>query len=70
MSEQNSNPAETDLTPTALGFARAYYAGALLAARHRPDDAHVQLRMEDAWQEYKEAAEKHGCLSALVPEQN
>lgn len=67
MNEQDIQPAETDRVPAALGFARAYYAGALLAARHRPDDAHIQLRAQEAWKEYKEAAEKHGCLSALAP---
>ncbi len=70
MHEQSINSSEADLTPAALGFARAYYAGALLAARHRPDDAHIRLRVENAWKEYREAAEKHGGLSALLPEQN
>lgn len=67
MSEQNINPAETDWTPTAVGFARAYYAGALLAARHRPEDLTVQQRAEEAWKEYREAAERHGQLSAVAP---
>lgn len=55
-----------DRVPTALVFARAYYAGALLAARHRPDDLHHQQRAEEAWQEYLEAAQKAGH-SALPP---
>ncbi len=67
MSEQDSNAAELDWTPTALGFARAYYAGALLAARHRPEDPHSRQRAEEAWKEYKEAARKAGHISPLLP---
>ncbi len=66
MSEQDSTT-EMDWTPTALGFARAYYAGALLAARQKPDDLHVQQRAADAWKEYREAARKAGLSSALLP---
>lgn len=65
MSEQDSSTAELDWTPTALGFARAYYAGALLAARHRPEDMTRQQRAEEAWNEYREAARKAGLSSAL-----
>ena len=66
MSEvQDTNTAEFDWTPTALGFARAYYAGALLAARHQPDDLHRRQRAEEAWKEYLEAAEKAG--RSLLP---
>ncbi len=64
---QDSSTADTDWTPTALGFARAYYAGALLAARHRPEDPHSRQRAEEAWNEYKEAARKAGHLSTLLP---
>ncbi len=60
MSEQDSSIAELDWTPTALGFARAYYAGAMLAARHRPEDPHSQQRAAEAWAEYREAARKAG----------
>jgi hypothetical protein len=67
MSEQDNSPAEVDRAPAALDFARAYYAGALLAARHRPDDLHRQQRAEEAWNEYREAAEKAGQSSTLLP---
>ncbi len=67
MSEQDNSVADTNRTPTALGFARSYYAGALLAARHRPGDLHRQQRATEAWNEYKEAAEKAGQISALLP---
>ncbi len=67
MSEQDSSTAEIDWTPTALGFARAYYAGAMLAARQRPDDLHRQQRAEEAWNEYREAARKAGQFSGLLP---
>jgi len=67
MSEQDSSTAEIDWTPTALGFARAYYAGAMLAARQKPDDRHRQQRAAEAWKDYKEAARKAGRLSALLP---
>ena len=66
MSEQNTSPAE-DRAPSALAFARAYYAGALLAARHRPNDLTQQQRVEEAWQEYMEAAQKAGQSSARLP---
>ena len=67
MSEQDSSTPEFEWTPTALGFARAYYAGALLAARHQPEDLHRRQRAEEAWKEYQEAAEKAGRISALLP---
>ena len=66
MSEQDISPSE-DRAPTALAFARAYYAGALLAARHRPDDLYHQQRVEEAWKEYSEAAQRAGQSSALPP---
>lgn len=56
MSEfQDTNPAEVDRASATLDFARAYYAGAMLAARHRPDDLHRRKRAEEAWKEYMEA---------------
>ncbi len=64
---QENSPAELDRAPMALGFARAYYAGALLAAQHRPDDLHVQQRAAEAWREYLEAARRDGQSSALLP---
>ena len=67
MSEQDSSTAEIDWTPTALGFARAYYAGALLAARQRPEDQHRQQRAAEAWAEYREAVRKASQLNALLP---
>ncbi len=67
MSEQDSGTAEIDWTPTALGFARAYYAGAMLAARQRPDDLNVQQRAAEAWKEYRDAARKAGLSSTLLP---
>lgn len=67
MSELDSSTSELDWTPTALGFARAYYAGALLAARQKPDDRHRQQRAEEAWQEYREAARKADQLNAPLP---
>ena len=66
MSEPDSSTAEFEWTPTALGFARAYYAGALLAARHRPEDLTVQQRAKEAWKDYKEAARKAGQPSVLL----
>ena len=66
MSEQDSIT-EHDWTPTALGFARAYYAGARLAARHRPEDPHSRQRAEEAWNQYKEAARKAGLSNAFPP---
>jgi hypothetical protein len=67
MREQDSGTSEFEWTPTALGFARAYYAGAMLAARQQPDDRHRQQRAAEAWAEYREAARKAGQLSALLP---
>ncbi len=67
MNEQDSITTELDWTPTALGFARAYYAGAMLAARHRPEDPHSRQRAEEAWNDYKEAVRKAGLSSALLP---
>ena len=67
MSEvQDSSAAEFDPTPAALGFVRAYYAGALLAARHQPDDPHRQQRAAEAWEEYREAVRRAG-LSSMPP---
>ncbi len=74
MSEiQEVGSAEINWTSGALGFARAYYAGAQLAARHRPEDPHRQQRAAEAWEEYREAAEKagHSLLSnGSAQEQN
>lgn len=67
MIEQDGSIAEFEWTPTALGFARAYYAGALLAARQRPDDQRRQQRAAEAWKEYHEAARNAGLSSALQP---
>ena len=67
MSEQDNSTFELEWTPTALNFARAYYAGAMLAARHRPEDPHSRQRAEEAWNEYKEAARKAGLSSPLLP---
>ncbi len=66
MSEQDVSPAEINRIPATLSFARAYYAGALLAARHQPDDPHRQQRAAEAWEEYREAAQKAG-LSSIPP---
>ena len=68
MSEfQDTGPAEADRLPAALSFVRAYYAGARLAARHRPGDLHSQQRAEEAWQEYMKAVGGEGQISALMP---
>lgn len=70
MGEQDSSTADMDRTPATLNFARAYYAGALLAARHRPDDPQRRQRAAEAWEEYREecrkAARKAGLSSALL----
>ncbi len=66
MSEfQDINSAEVEQASATVRFARAYYAGALLAARHRPDDPHVQQRAEEARREYTQAAGKNGQWSRL-----
>ncbi len=68
MSDQDISPAEVDRAPAALDFARAYYAGAMLAARHRPDDRHRRERAEEAWKEYLEAARGEGRIRATLPD--
>ena len=52
-----------DQAKTALILARAYHAGAALAARHRPEDPAVQQRLQEAvqqgrgaWKTYQTAA--------------
>ena len=67
MSEQDSSTSEIDWTPTALGFARAYYAGALLAAQQEPGDQHRQQRAAEAWVEYQDAAREAGLSNAFLP---
>ena len=51
-----------DQAKTALILARAYHAGAVLAARHRPEDPAVQRRLQEAvqqgrgaWKAYRKA---------------
>ncbi len=65
---QDGSTADIGRTPAALNFARAYYAGALLAAKHRPDDPQSQQRAAEAWKEYKKAARKAGRSSTLLPD--
>ena len=52
-----------DQAKAALILARAYHAGAALAARHRPEDPSVQHRLQEAvqqgrgaWKAYQTAA--------------
>lgn len=53
MSEVQSGDLEQ--AKAALQLARAYHDGAMLAARHKPQDHEVQRRVQDAVQQGKEA---------------
>ncbi|MGI4788983.1 MAG: hypothetical protein ACRYFS_09045 [Janthinobacterium lividum] len=46
---------EIDQAKAALHLASAYHAGALLAARHRPDDPQIHRRLQEAVQDGRDA---------------
>ncbi len=62
-----------DRAKAALILARAYHAGAALAARHRPEDPVVQRRLQEAvrqgrgaWKGYQQAAATAGRAAQVM----